>query len=128
MKTMYKRQLSIMVAVIALSFSMLGSAFMLLSYRYIITEKRDAMQRNANDIASLATNYVSSVWGGDIRNDAFAGAIGVVAKASDAHVIVCDTRGQIAYATDGYKLYTYENTQLPYSAYPGADRPDWSCR
>ena len=113
MKTMYKRQLSVMVAVIALSFSMLGSAFMLLSYRYIIEEKRDAMQRNANDIAELATNYVSSVWGGNIRNDAFAGAIGVVAKASDSYVIVADGKGEIIYATDGYKLYTYDKTRVP---------------
>ena len=113
MKTMYRRQLAIMVAVIAVSFSMLGSAFMLLSYRYILEDKREAMQRNASDIAELATKYVSSVWGGDIRNDAFAGAIAVVAKAADAYVIVTDQNGSITYATDGYKLYTYEDTRVP---------------
>lgn len=115
MKTMYRRQLAMMVAVIAVSFSMLGSAFMLLSYRYILEDKRDAMQRNASDIAELATKYVSSVWGGDIRNDAFAGAIAVVAKAADAYVIVTDQNGNITYATDGYKLYTYEDTKVPAS-------------
>lgn len=113
MKTMYKRQLTMMVAVIAISFSMLGSAFMLISYRYIIQDKRNAMQRNANDIAELATTYVSSAWGGDIRSDAFAGAIAVVAKASDAFVIVTDQTGNIIYSTDGHKLYTYENTTVP---------------
>ena len=113
MKTMYKRQLAIMVAVIAISFSMLGSAFMLLSYRYIIQDKREAMQRNASDIAELATTYVSSTWGGDIRSDAFAGAIAVVAKASDSFVIVTDREGGITYATDGYKLYTYGSTKVP---------------
>jgi len=112
---MYRRQLSMMIVLIGLSFSILGSAFMLLSYRYIIEEKRDAMQRNATDIADLATAYVSNIWGGDIRNDAFAGAIGVVAKASDSHVIVTDHQGGIVYATDGYKLYTYENTAIPSS-------------
>ena len=93
MKSMYRRQLSMMIVLIGLSFSILGSAFMLLSYRYIIEEKRDAMQRNATDIADLATAYVSNIWGGDIRNDAFAGAIAVVAKASDSYVIVTDTDG-----------------------------------
>ncbi len=113
MKTTYKRQLAMMVGVIALSFSILGTAFMLLSYRYIISEKRDAMQRNVNDIAELATDYVSNVWGGDIRSKAFAGAIAVIAKSSDAYVIVSDTQGEIIYATDGYKLYTYDNTSIP---------------
>ena len=113
MKTTYRRQLAMMVGVIALSFSILGTAFMLLSYRYIISEKRDAMQRNVNDIAELATDYVSNVWGGDIRSKAFAGAIAVIAKSSDAYVIVSDTQGEIIYATDGYKLYTYDNTRIP---------------
>ncbi len=102
-----------MVGIIALSFSILGTAFMLLSYRYIITEKREAMQRNAQDIADLATDYVSNVWGGDIRSNAFVGAIAVVAKASDSYVIVSDSAGGIIYATDGYKAYTYENATLP---------------
>lgn len=115
MKTTYRRQLAMMVGVIALSFSILGTAFMLLSYRYIISEKRDAMQRNANDIAILATDYVSNVWGGDIRSKAFAGAIAVIAKSSDAYVIVSDIQGEIIYATDGYKLYTYDNTHIPLS-------------
>ena len=113
MKTMYKRQLAMMIMVIGLSFSILGSAYMLLTYRYIISEKREAVERNASDIASLATDYVSNVWGGDIRSDAFAGAIAVVAKASDSYVMVTDHQGGIIYATDGYKLYAYENTTIP---------------
>ena len=47
MKSLYKRQLSMMIGVMILSFSLLSAAFMLLSYRYIISEKRDAMERNA---------------------------------------------------------------------------------
>ncbi|MCI8870325.1 MAG: HAMP domain-containing histidine kinase [Lawsonibacter sp.] len=113
MKTTYRRQLAMMVGVIALSFCMLGTAFMLLSYRYIISEKRVAMQRNANDIAALATDYISSVWGGDIHSNAFQGAIAVVAKASDTYVVVADVSGRITYATDGYQLFTYESTFLP---------------
>ena len=113
MKSMYQRQLTMMVAIISLSLSILGSAFMLLTYRYIITEKRDSMERNASNISQLATSYVSNVWGGDIRSDAFANAIAVVAKASDTFVVLTDVQGQILYATDGYKLYTYENVRIP---------------
>ena len=53
MKSIYRRQLAIMISVIALSFSMLGGAFMMLSYRYIITEKREAMERIASGQAQL---------------------------------------------------------------------------
>ena len=41
-----------MVAIVFLSFFMLSAAFMMLSYRYIIAEKRDAMERNADYIAT----------------------------------------------------------------------------
>ena len=44
LKSLYKRQLFMMVAIVFLSFFMLSAAFMMLSYRYIIAEKRDAMR------------------------------------------------------------------------------------
>ena len=44
-----------MVAIVFLSFFMLSAAFMMLSYRYIIAEKRDAMERNADYIASFTS-------------------------------------------------------------------------
>ena len=36
MRSLYKRQLTMMVGVMVLSFTLLSTAFMLLSYRYII--------------------------------------------------------------------------------------------
>ena len=50
MKSIYKRQLFMMVGIVFLSFSLLSAAFMLLSYRYIIADKRDAVERNAQDL------------------------------------------------------------------------------
>ena len=38
MRSLYKRQLTMMVGVMVLSFTLLSTAFMLLSYRYIISE------------------------------------------------------------------------------------------
>ena len=46
-----------MVGVMVLSFTLLSTAFMLLSYRYIISEKRDAMARNASYIATFTASY-----------------------------------------------------------------------
>ena len=47
MRSLYKRQLIMMLSIIILSFSLLSTAFMLLSYRYMIQDKRDDTQRNA---------------------------------------------------------------------------------
>ena len=43
MKSLYKRELTMMVGIVALSFTLLSTAFMLLSYRYIISETRDRL-------------------------------------------------------------------------------------
>ena len=45
MKSLYKRQLTMMVGVMVLSFTLLSTAFMLLSYRYIVTEKREGKEK-----------------------------------------------------------------------------------
>ena len=57
MKSLYKRQLIMMVGIVALSFTLLSTAFMLLSYRYIISETRDRLERNAGYIASFTSEY-----------------------------------------------------------------------
>ena len=57
MRSLYKRQLAMMVGVTVLSFTLLSTAFMLLSYRYSISEKRDSMERNAGYIVSFTSSY-----------------------------------------------------------------------
>lgn len=49
-----------MVGIVALSFTLLSTAFMLLSYRYIISETRDRLERNAGYIASFTSEYFTS--------------------------------------------------------------------
>ena len=41
-----------MVSIVAVSFTLLSAAFMLLSYRYILSEKRQALERGAEDGAN----------------------------------------------------------------------------
>ena len=49
-----------MVGIVTLSFTLLSTAFMLLSYRYIISETRDRLERNAGYIASATGNYLQN--------------------------------------------------------------------
>ena len=55
---MYRRQLLMMVSIIVLSFTMLSTAFMLLSYRYMSQDKRDDAARNVGYIANFTTSYL----------------------------------------------------------------------
>ena len=57
MRSLYRRQLTMMVSIMLLSFTLLAGAFMLLSYRYIIGETRDSVIRNAGYIASFTSTY-----------------------------------------------------------------------
>ena len=63
MKSLYKRELTMMVGIVTLSFTLLSTAFMLLSYRYIISETRDRLERNADYIAAATSDYMQNVSG-----------------------------------------------------------------
>ena len=58
MRSLYRRQLTMMVSIMLLSFTLLAGAFMLLSYRYIIGETRDSVERNAGYVSSFTSTSV----------------------------------------------------------------------
>ena len=111
MRSLYKRQLTMMVGVMVLSFTLLSTAFMLLSYRYIISEKRDAMARNASYIATFTASYYQQY--DSIQDKIYSNYVASIARISDSYVIVTTPGGEIIYATDGDHLYDYKNTGLP---------------
>ena len=113
MRTLYKRQLAMMVGVMVLSFTLLSTAFMLLSYRYIISEKRESMERNAGYIVNFTTTYYQQYMG--IQNDFYRSYVASIALISDSYVIVANPDGEIIYATDGINFFDYQNAVIPSS-------------
>ena len=113
MKSLYKRQLTMMVGIMILSFTLLSAAFMLLSYRYLISEKRDSLERNAGYIAGFTAVYYQEFR--DIQDELYSSYVANIALISDSFVIVADRDGNIQYATDGSNIYTYSNAALPQS-------------
>ena len=109
MKSLYKRQLIMMVGIVALSFTLLSTAFMLLSYRYIISETRDRLERNAGYIASFTSEYFSSEYYFYLKNqgtileqageEVYRANVQTITAMSDADIIVADTSGEILYAS-----------------------------
>ena len=99
-----------MIGVIILSFTLLSASFMLLFYRYIISEKRSSMERNAGYIASFTSSYSQLL---DIRSDDYKSYVASIALISDSFVIVSTTGGNIVYATDGTYFYSYGDSKVP---------------
>ena len=108
MRSMYRRQLIMMISIIALSFTMLSTAFMLLSYRYMIQDERDDAARNVGYIATFTTSYLQQ--NASIQTDFYRNYIASIALISDAIVMVADPQGQVVYATDGSYFYNYDTT------------------
>ena len=111
MRSLYKRQLSMMLGITLLSFTLLSAAFMLLSYRYIISEKREAMERNAGYIASFTSSYYQQYL--DIENDFYRSYVASIALISDSHIIVADPDGDVVYATDGSNFLERRGMKIP---------------
>ena len=110
MRSLYKRQLAMMVGIVALSFTLLSTAFMLLSYRYIISEKKDTLERNAGYIAMFASSLYQQ-----LRSEPFQNYVASIALVSDSYIIIAAPDGEIIYATDGVNFYLYENGRIPQS-------------
>ena len=85
-----------MIGIVALSFTLLSTAFMLLSYRYIISETRDRLERNAGYIAAATADYLQNVnslsfWDG-ITWTLYQSTMETVSAVSDASVIVDNSK------------------------------------
>jgi len=111
-KSIYKRQLSMMLGIVFLSFTLLSAAFMLLSYRYIIADKRSAVERNAQDLADLVSQYVKSPLSGDVTDEIFTNSLLTISKASDSLVVLADSNGKVIYTCDGENIYLFTSTVL----------------
>ena len=111
MKSIYKRQLVMMVGITLLSFALLSASFMLLSYRYITEEKREDMSRNAGYITSLTSSYYQQ--NGTIDRGFYHYYISTFAQVTDSHIIVAQPDGEIICSTDGTHISPAEGRVLP---------------
>lgn len=113
MRSLYRRQLTMMVSIMLVSFTLLAGAFMLLSYRYIIGETRDSVIRNAGYIASFTSTYYRRYLTLDVQDEFYSSYMASIARISNSHIIVAGPEGAILYATDGTQVDNYDNLCLP---------------
>ena len=114
MKTMYGRQFATMTVMVLLSFLMLGASFATLSYQYTIQEKRDAMSRSANIIASYTSSYINANGEYSWQEKDFQAQLNVLALVTDTHAMISTAQGVVVYATDGVnELMELESRSVP---------------
>ena len=98
MRSLYRRQLTMMVGIMLVSFTLLAGAFMLLSYRYIISETRDSVERNAGYISGFTSTYYRRYLTLDVQDEFYSSYVATIAMISNSHIIVADPEGSILYA------------------------------
>ena len=101
MKSVYGRQFAMMAGVILLAFALLGGAFTALSYQYTIKDKQDALERNADYIASFTSSFLSSSVATSIQRPEYQLYISSLAGISGSTVILAENDGEIVFASSG---------------------------
>lgn len=113
MRSLYRRQLTMMVCIMLVSFTLLAGAFMLLSYRYIIGETRDSVERNAGYISNFTSAYYRRYLTLDIQDEFYSSYVATIAMISNSNIIVADPEGKILYATSDGRFYDYTDITIP---------------
>ena len=93
MKSMYVRQVAILLGLTFLCMVLLGVGFFSLSYQYQLKEIQTTLDRNAGFISSYADAALTK--GGSLTDESFVNYIHSVVLLTNTTVLVCDTDGQV---------------------------------
>ena len=117
MKSLYQRQFIIMAGVILVSFALLGSAFIALSYNYTVQEQQDSILHNAVYVADVLGDAVTSdtdLQGFVLKAARVRPTLESVAVVTDATVLLATQDGQVLFAVDGTgEIDDLANVQIP---------------
>ena len=98
MKTIYGRQFALMASVVLLSFALLGGSFMSLSYQYILSEKRQALERNAATVADMTAYALRELKDATLTSAYIQNNLISLAVIADAGILITTTDGVVALA------------------------------
>ena len=114
MRSLYRRQLTMMVSIMLVSFTLLAGAFMLLSYRYIIGETRESVERNAGYISNFTSTYYRNFLELDAQDGFYRSYVASIAMISSSHIIITDSSGDILlHTSDDGQLFAGRELVLP---------------
>lgn len=112
---MYQRQFALMASVVLLSFALLGSAFIALSYRYTVEEKQSTLATNAEYISTY-TGYMKQLEPNVLASSDFQRNISAMATVANLSIVLAETDCRVVFASDGVTgstLYGDSGVRLP---------------
>ncbi len=106
-KSIFKRYLTITMAIVILSFAMLGSVMMVFFGQYWRGEKKELLTKNASSIAGIASRFLTEKEesGYELQTDVLKGFISSFSTSIDADIFITDLQGRIL-------LGNYANSRL----------------
>ena len=106
-KSIFTRYLSITMAIVVLSFIMLGSVMMVFFSQYWRNEKQELLTQNAKSIADLSSVFLSKTGEGsyELQTNVLKGFINTFSTSIDADIFITDLDGNIL-------LGNYPNSKL----------------
>ena len=100
MKTIYGRQFCMMASVIFFSFLLLSGSFATLSYQHVISERRAALERTADNVAALTATALTQYNDRSLNSAFIQGNLTYLAAIADAGIILTTPEGQTALAVN----------------------------
>ena len=103
MKSTFSRIFTIATVILLLALVLIGTFFQFLVRDYLTDHTMDALLKEAQSIASLASSYAGTD-GSGLRTLEFQVNLDVAADVTDSDVLVFDTRGYMLRTTDAQDL------------------------
>lgn len=114
MNTLFKRHFALTAGMILLSFALLGSAFMTLSYQYSVRDQRETLDQKADYIAALTAQLLYR--GITVEDGAIEEYLVTASQLTNSDVLLCHPDGTILLACgSGQLLDDWQGKELPSS-------------
>ena len=96
MKSLFWRYLTMTLLLLLICFSLFGVCYIVQSYTYTLGQLQDMLDRDSEDVATLAGLFVESRDSTPLRS-MFAAGISAIVYENNEQVIVCDADGLLLY-------------------------------
>ena len=100
MRSIYGRQFAMMAGVILFSFLLLGSAFALLSYQYIATDRQESLERTADNVADITATALTQLGDRSLDSAFIRTNLSNLAAMAGSDILLATSEGQVALAVD----------------------------